>query len=106
MDQKLKRTRIKKPKIQYFHWKDFDPTAMPKDADPAFVASLTTYRDRLPELLQHAGEYVVIHEEDLRIFPDRDSAITYALKQYWPLRVFTKQIVEKQPIISLGGAAL
>ena len=106
MNQKPKRVRIRKPKVEYFHWKDFDPAKMPRDAEPWFVEGLTKYRDLLPDLLKRQGEFVVIHGEDVQVFPDQDSAVTYALKTYWPEQVFIKEIMEKQRIESLGGAAL
>ncbi len=105
MDQKRK--RIRKPKVEFFHWSKFDPSmAVERKGRPSHVEELTTYRDRLPELLQHEGAYVVIKGKTCKILPDRDAAIEYALKQYWPEPALVQRIVAKQPVGSLGGAAL
>jgi hypothetical protein len=106
MDQRRK-PPIRKPRVQYFHWSKFEPSmVVERPGHPSLVEELMLYRDRLPELLQHEGEYVVIKGQDLKIFPDQDSAIEYSLKQYWPEHALVMEIVAKQPIISLGGAVL
>jgi hypothetical protein len=105
MDQKRK--RIRKPKVEYFHWSKFDPSMVTeRKGQPSLIEELTTYRDRLPELLQHEGAYVVIKGKTCKILPDRDSALEYSLKQYWPEHALVMKIVAKQIVGSLGGAAL
>ena len=106
MDQRRK-PRIRKPRVRYFHWSKFEPSmAVARPGQPSFVEELTTYRDRLPELLQHEGSYVVIKGQDYKIFPDRDTAFGYSLDHYWPEHALVKKIVAKQPFDSLGGAVL
>ena len=106
MDQRRK-PRIRKPRVRYFDWSKWDPSmAVERPGRPALLEELTLYRDRLPELLQHEGKYVVIKGQDYRILPDRDAAIEYSLKQYWPEQALVMKIVAKQPIESLGGAIL
>jgi hypothetical protein len=74
------------------------------DGRPSLVEELTTYRDRLPELLQHEGAYVVIKGKAYKILPDREAALRYATEQYWPERALVKKTVGKEPLNSLGGA--
>jgi hypothetical protein len=76
------------------------------DGRPSLVEELATYRDRLPELLEHEGAYVVIKGQDCKILPDRKAALGYAMKRYWPEAVLVQQIVAKQPFDTLGGAVL
>lgn len=89
-----------------FNWSKFDPAMVKSDGRPSLVEELTTYRDRLPELLQHEGAYVVIKGKTYKILPDREAALEYAMKQYWPVPVLVKKIVDKEPLNSLGGAVL
>jgi hypothetical protein len=79
-----------------------------REGHPYLVEELTTYRDRLTELLEHEGSYVVIKGQTCTILPDRDTAIEYALKHYynWPDQALVMRIVAKQPYDSLGGAVL
>ena len=77
-----------------------------REGQPYLVEELTTYRDRLTELLQHEGSYVVIKGKDYKILPDRDAALEYSLKNYWPDQALVMEIVAKQPYDSLGGAFL
>jgi len=76
------------------------------DGRPSLVEVLTTYRDRLPELLQHEGAYVVIKGKTFKILPEREAALEYAMKKHWPAPVLVKKIVGKEPLNSLGGAVL
>jgi hypothetical protein len=77
-----------------------------REGHPSLVEELLLYRDRLPELLQHEGKYVVIKGQDYKILPERGAAIEYSLKRYWPEHALVMKIVAKQPIESLGGAVL
>ncbi len=99
---KPKRTRRPAPPI--FEWSKFDPTMVERNGRPSLVEELTTYRDRLPELSEKEGSYVVIKGKDYKIFPDRDTALEYAMDQYWPVAALVKKIVAKEPVNSLGGA--
>lgn len=106
MDRRRK-PRIRKPRVQYFHWSKFDPSmAVERPGRPSLVEEMTLYRDRLPELLRHEGKYVVIKGQDYKIFPDHDTALQYSLDRYWPEHALVMQIVASQPIESLGGAVL
>ncbi len=104
MDQKQQRSR--KPRAQLFDWSKFDPAMVASDGRPSLVEELTTYRDRLPELLQQPGAYVVIKGKTHKILPDRESALEYAMQQYWPAPALVKMIVASEPLNSLGGLTL
>jgi hypothetical protein len=80
--------------------------AVTRDERPSLVEELTTYRDRLPELLKHEGAYVVVKGQEYKILPDREAAIQYSLVHYWPEPALVMKIVAKQPFDSLGGAVL
>jgi hypothetical protein len=105
MDQRRK-PRIRKPAARLFDWRKFEPSMFKGDGQPSLVEELTTYRDRLPELLRHEGSYVVIKGREYKILPDREAALQYSLDHYWPEPALVKKIVAKEPIISLGGAVL
>jgi hypothetical protein len=92
--------------VRLFDWSKFDPAMVESDGRPSLAEELTTYRDRLPELLQHEGAYVVIKGKTYKILPDREAALQYAMKRYWPVPVLVKKIVAKEPLDSLGGAVL
>jgi hypothetical protein len=105
MDHRRK-PRTRKLAVRYFDWSKFDPSMVKSDGRPSLVEELTTYRDRLPELLEHEGAYVVIKGQDYKILPDREAALEYAMKRYWPEPALVQQIVAKQPFDTLGGAVL
>lgn len=104
MDHRRKKSS-RKPTVPLFDWRKFDPSMVKVDeGQPSLVEELTTYRDRLPELLEHEGSYVVIKGQEYRILPDQESALGYALDHYWPEPALVQQIVAKQPYDTLGGA--
>ena len=105
MDRRRK-PRSRKPVARLFDWSRFDPAMVKSDGRPSLVEELTTYRDRLPELLRHEGAYVVIKGQEYKILPDREAALEYALKRYWPEPALVQKIVAKQPFDTLGGAVL
>ena len=106
MDHRRK-PRIRKPAVRLFDWRKFDPSmVVTSDGRPSLVEEFTTYRDRLPELLRHEGAYVVIKGQEYKILPDREAALEYALKRYWPEPALVQKIVAKQPFDTLGGAVL
>ena len=105
MDHRRK-PRIRKPAVRLFDWRKFEPSMFRGDGQPSLVEELTTYRDHLAELLEHEGCYVVIRGREYKILPDREAALGYSLDQYWPEPALVKQIVAKEPMISLGGAEL
>ena len=105
MDHRRKK-RSRKPAVRLFDWRKFDPSMVNSDGRPSLVEELTTYRDRLTELLEHEGEYVVIKGQEYKILPDREAALGYALDHYWPEPALVQKIVAKQPYDTLGGAVL
>jgi hypothetical protein len=98
--------RQRKPVARLFDWSKFDPSMIASDGRPSLVEELTTYRDRLPELLQREGAYVVIKGRDTKILEDRDAALQYAVKHYGSVPVLVKKIVAKESVRGLGGAVL
>jgi hypothetical protein len=105
MDHRRKKPS-RKPVVRLFDWRKFDPSMVESDGRSSLVEELTTYRDHLPELLEHEGSYVVIKGREYEILPDREAALEYALKRYWPEPALVQQIVAKQPFDTLGGAVL
>jgi hypothetical protein len=98
--------RHRKPAARVFDWSKFDPSMIASDGKPSLVEELTTYRDRLPELLQREGAYVVIRGRDYDVFEDREAALQYAVQHYESMPVFVKKIVAKETVRGLGGAVL
>ena len=105
MDHRRKKPS-RKPAVDLFDWRKFEPSMVKGDGGPSLVEELTTYRDHLEELLEHEGSYVVIKGREYKILPDREAALEYALKRYWPEPALVQQIVAKQPFDTLGGAIL
>lgn len=105
MDHRRKESS-RKPTARLFDWRKFEPSMFQGDGQPSLVEELTTYRDRLAELLEHEGSYVVIKGREYEILPDREAALAYSLEHYWPEPALVKKIVAKEPIISMGGADL
>ncbi len=105
MDHRRKKPS-RKPAARLFDWRKFEPSMVKGDDGPSLVEELTTYRDRLAELLEHEGCYVVIKGREYQILPDREAALEYAMKRYWPEPALVQQIVAKQPFDTLGGAVL
>src|SRR3954464_15603073 len=102
MDQR-RRQRRRRPATRLFDWSKFEPAMVESDGRPSLVEGLATYRDRLPELLQHEGAYVVIKGKAYKILPDREAALRYAMEQYRPEQASVKKIGGKEPWNSLGG---
>jgi hypothetical protein len=98
--------RQRKPAARVFDWSQFDPSMIASDGRPSLVEELTTYRDRLPELLQREGAYVVISGRDYKIFDDREAALQYAVQHNGSTPVMVKQIVANESVRGLGGAVL
>jgi hypothetical protein len=105
MDRRRK-PRSRKPVARLFDRSRFDPAMVKSDGRPSLVEELTTYRDRLPELLRHERAYVIIKGQEYKILPDREAALESALKRYWPEPALVQKIVAKQPFGTLGGAVL
>lgn len=93
--------RSQRPRL--FDWRTFDPAMIPDDGAPSFVKELTTYRDRLPELLEHEGEYVVIKgHEIIGFYPERVRALYEAASRFGNEPVLVKQVVAKEPVGTIG----
>jgi hypothetical protein len=105
MDHRRKK-QGRKPAVRLFDWRKFEPSMVRSDGRPSLVEEFTTYQDRLPELLEHEGSYVVIKGQEYKILPDREAALEYALKRYWPEPALVQKIMARQPYDTLGGAAL
>ena len=92
---------------RFFDWNTFKPSMIETNDRPSFVEELTTYRDHLPELLERAGAYVVIKGQNFKILADREAALLYVEQNYKvDETVLVKKIVEKEPVLGLGGAVL
>jgi hypothetical protein len=71
------------------------------------LEELITYKDHLDELLQRKGDYVLIKgRRIIGIFTDRQDAIEKAVALFGTEPALIKRIVAREPIITLGGAAL
>lgn len=93
------------PGVPVFDWSTFDPSMIPPGG--RFADELTTYRDRLPELLAREGEYVVIKGRDVvGIFPTRQGAIREAIGEFGDQPALVKKIVAREPLAVLGHAVL
>jgi hypothetical protein len=90
-----------------FDWRTFKPSMLEGGAKAPLAAELITYRDRLDDLLQHKGQYVVIKGREIAgFFRDRRSAVEAAIAAYGPGPFLVKKIVEKEPIRRIGSASL
>ena len=68
-----------------FDWRTFKPSMLEGGAKAPLATELVTYRDRLDELLQHQGEYVVIKGREIAgFFRNRRSAVEAAVEAYGP----------------------
>ena len=103
-----KRPRAKpSPTVPMFDWRAFDPSAIPDDGDYSFRDELTTYRDRLDELLEHEGEYVVIKGcEIIGFYTDETRALFEAARRFGEEPALVKKIVAREPIGIINHTAL
>ena len=86
----------------FFNWRTFEPSMLEGDAKAPLATELVTYRDRLDELLQHEGEYVVIKGREIAgFFRNRRSAV----EAYGPGPYLVKKVVEKEPVRQIGHAS-
>jgi hypothetical protein len=96
-----------RPQAEDFDWRTFDPAMLEGGAEAPLATELVTYRDRLDELLQHEGQYVVIKGTVVAgFFRDRRSAVAAAIAAYGPGPVLIKKIVEREPVRRIGHAIL
>jgi hypothetical protein len=86
------------------NWRDFEPSWLPDGERNALAAEHLTYRDRLDELLKHAGRFVVIKgDRVLGFYRDRKSALAAALAAFGPVPVLVKRVVETEPVRRPGN---
>jgi hypothetical protein len=86
-------------------WRTYDPAK--GEGDQTLLEELITYKDHLDELLKRKGDYVVIKgRQIIGIFADRHDAIEKAVDLFREEPALIKRIVAREPIITLGGAAL
>jgi hypothetical protein len=91
----------------FFDWRTFKPSMLEGGAKAPLAAELTTYRERLDDLLQHKGQYVVIKGREVAgFFRGRRSAVEAAVAKYGRGPFLVKKIVEKEPIWRIGNASL
>lgn len=89
----------------FFDWRTFEPSMLEGGAKAPLATELITYRDRLDELLQHEGEFVVIKGREIAgFFRNRRSAVEAAIAAYGPILCLVKKVVEKEPIRQIGHA--
>ena len=97
--------RIKKwrpPKPLMFDWSKYDPATTP--GATMLVDEMVTYRDRLEELLENEGKFVLIKgREVVGIYETREEAIHQAVERFRDAPVFIKRIARKEPMIQFGG---
>ena len=90
----------------FFDWRSFEPSMLEGGAKAPLATEMVTYRDRLDELLQHEGEYVVIKGREIAgFFRDRRSAVEAAIEAYGPGPYLVKKVVEKEPVLQIGHAS-
>jgi hypothetical protein len=90
----------------FIDWRDFDPSWLPGGEQAPLATELVTYRDRLDELLEHKGQFVVIKGRSvLGFYRDRQAALAAAFKEYGAVSVLVKQVVETEPVRRLGNVA-
>ncbi len=99
------RTPKRSPEPRFLNWRTFDPTKV--EGDTSLLEELVTYKDHLEELLKRKGDYVLIKgRQIIGIFADRREAIEKAVDLFGGQPALIKKIVAKEPIHTLGGAAL
>lgn len=86
-------------------WHTYDPTTV--EGDQTLLEELITYKEHLDELLEREGDYVVIKgRQVVGIFADREDAMEKAVDLYGTEPALIKRIVAREPVFTLGGAAL
>ena len=71
------------------------------------AVQLVTYRDNLDTLLCDEGKYVVIRgREIIGIYETQDEAIRVVIERFGSEPVLIKQIVAREPMITLGGVVV
>jgi hypothetical protein len=92
---------------EFFDWRTFEPSMLEGGAKAPLATELVTYRERLDEILQHEGEYVVIKGREIAgFFCNRRSAVDAAVAAYGPGPYLVKKVVQKEPVRRIGHASL
>ncbi len=87
----------------FIDWRDFEPSWLPGGEQAPLATELITYRDRLDELLEHKGQFVVIKGKSvLGYYRDLSSALAAAFQEFGAVPVLVKQIVDMEPVRQLG----
>jgi hypothetical protein len=89
------------------NWRDFDPSWLPHGEHDPLAREFAVYRDRIDELLEHAGQFVAIKgDRVLGFYRDRKSALAAALEAFGPVPVLIKRVVETEPVRRPGNVVL
>jgi hypothetical protein len=92
------------PKPELFDWSQFDPSMAQGTHADSLARDLVAYRDNLKELLRDKGRYVLIVEgKIIGVYTERDQAWSEVVTRFGDKPVLIKQIVAKEPMISMGG---
>jgi hypothetical protein len=98
--------RPPRPKLRLFDWSKYDPSQTRQGRNVRLADELVTYQDRLKDLLRDEGQFVLIKgREVIGIYESRDDAIKEAVARFRDSPVLVKQIVAREPVVDLGGAA-
>jgi hypothetical protein len=88
-------------------WRDFDPSWLPGGERNALAREFATYRDRLDDLLEHKGQFVVIKgDRVLGFYRDQKKGLAAALEAFGAVPVLVKRVVETEPIRRPGNVIL
>ena len=99
-----KPTATAQPSPGIINWRTFDPSCLPDGDQSTLAVELVTYRDRLDELLEHEGQYVVIKGQlVLGYYRDRRAALAAAHADFGTVPVLIKQVVEFEPVRRVGN---
>ena len=87
-------------------WRTIDEATIRENG--ILVEELLTFRENIDELLQHgSGQFVlIVGREIVSLFPDLETAASYATERFQGRDVLIKKISLTSPIHTVGGAAL
>jgi hypothetical protein len=88
-------------------WTTFDPSTLDTGGDDSLQAELITYKKKLPELLQHEGEFVLIKGDTIvGYFPTLRAALNAGAEKFREEPTFVKKIVRTETVIPAEGLSL
>ncbi|MDR3638667.1 MAG: hypothetical protein P4L84_32980 [Isosphaeraceae bacterium] len=100
-DAEGKAVRVARVRSRFFDWRTLGAERLKGRRQ-----ELLTYKNHLKELLKHKGKYVVIKGDSIiGIYSDREQALDEVDDRFGDDGALVKQIVAREPIHSLGGAA-